>query len=306
MKKITAIFASMALIISAFAVNSTAFAEKDLQTPASIKDAGKQLSFETADLDGNPVSSEDLFSQNEITMLYIWEPTCDQCIAELKELSEINKRLQEDNCGVVGLLMDGGDSGMIEKGKTILADNNADYLNLTPPEDFEDMLTITGHPTSLMIDSDGVILTGVTGDHIDWYESAIQKLLAGEQPELPEVETEEDADNSAKDESATEAEPSSNSADSDGTEASGASAYRVLVYDADGNPVEGVMVQFCSADMCTVGQTDAEGISVFDMPAADDYTVHLLQVPEGYEPSDQEYEMPDAPGDLSVTINKAG
>ena len=34
---------------------------------------GTAISFETIDLDGNPVKSETLFAQNKVTMINIWE-----------------------------------------------------------------------------------------------------------------------------------------------------------------------------------------------------------------------------------------
>ena len=33
---------------------------------------GTKVSFTTTDLDGNPISSEEIFSQHEITMVNIW------------------------------------------------------------------------------------------------------------------------------------------------------------------------------------------------------------------------------------------
>ncbi|MBQ3381437.1 MAG: TlpA family protein disulfide reductase [Oscillospiraceae bacterium] len=44
-----------------------------------------KISFETRDLDGNPVSSEDLFKQNTITMLNFWATWCGPCKAELRD-----------------------------------------------------------------------------------------------------------------------------------------------------------------------------------------------------------------------------
>ena len=47
---------------------------------------GKTLSFETTDLDGNTVKSEDLFAQHELTMVNIWTTWCGPCKGELAGL----------------------------------------------------------------------------------------------------------------------------------------------------------------------------------------------------------------------------
>ena len=139
---------------------------------------GTRLSFETTDLDGNPVRSEDLFKQNDITMLNIWATWCGPCISELHELGVINGRLKDQNCSVVGLLYDAEEDGAIKEGKALIADNHADYLNLMPPKGFDDMVNITAFPTSLMVDSSGTVVACIIGNNIAAYEPVIQKLLA--------------------------------------------------------------------------------------------------------------------------------
>ena len=167
----------------------------------------------------------------------------------------------------------------MEEGKAILDKNHVEYLNLLPPKDFESMVTIEHYPTSLMIDSNGVVQYTFTGAYVDAYEDIINSLLKGEKPNLLR-------------------EPAP-------IAASNAESYRVIVLDNDGKPVEGATVQFCSTDSCTLGKTDSEGAAVFEMPGGEVYTVHILKVPEGFEKNKQEYETRDVPSDLTVTINKA-
>lgn len=240
---------------------------------------GVKVSFETTDLDGNPVKSEDIFSRNDITMLNVWATWCNPCVEELEELGRIDQRLRDINCGIVGILFDGHEPGALEEGKAILDKNHVEYLNLLPPKDFESMVTIEHYPTSLMIDSNGVVQYTFTGAYVDAYEDIINSLLKGEKPNLLR-------------------EPAP-------IAASNAESYRVIVLDNDGKPVEGATVQFCSTDSCILGKTDSEGAAVFEMPGGEVYTVHILKVPEGFEKNKQEYETRDVPSDLTVTINKA-
>lgn len=81
--------------------------------------------------------------------------------------------------------------------------------------------------------------------------------------------------------------------------------YQIQVIDEAGSPVEGVMVQFCSDEQCLVGKTDASGIAAFDEPAGT-YTVHLLKVPAGYAKDSTEYEAPETPDTVVLTVHPEG
>ena len=138
---------------------------------------GVKLSFETTDLDGNPVKSEELFQQNEITMLNIWATWCGPCIAELEFLGELDGRLKDLNSSVVGILYDGDDEGAVDAGKALLAERHAEYLNLMPPKGLDEMVRIGGVPTSLLVDQSGTVLVCIVGANTDAYEPVIQNLL---------------------------------------------------------------------------------------------------------------------------------
>ena len=56
---------------------------------------GTVISFETTDLDGNPVKSEDIFKDHEITMVNLWATWCHNCIGEMTELGEMAERFAE-------------------------------------------------------------------------------------------------------------------------------------------------------------------------------------------------------------------
>ena len=82
--------------------------------------------------------------------------------------------------------------------------------------------------------------------------------------------------------------------------------YRVIVLDDEGAAVEGAMVLFCDDSVCMAGQTDGAGTAAFpDAQAGHPYTVHLLKVPEGYEPNTEEYESLDTFCDIYIILRKA-
>jgi hypothetical protein len=81
-------------------------------------------------------------------------------------------------------------------------------------------------------------------------------------------------------------------------------AYRVITVDESGAPVQGVNVQLCSDQMCFMGETDADGIAVFEQEEGL-YTVHVYKVPEGYAEDSTEYPAPETYGDVIITLKAA-
>ncbi len=61
-----------------------------------------------------------------------------------------------------------------------------------------------------------------------------------------------------------------------------ACTYTVRVEDADGSPVAGVMVNFCTDVSCTPITTDDEGRAVFTGPP-EEYHVQVIRVPKGWQ-----------------------
>lgn len=66
-------------------------------------------------------------------------------------------------------------------------------------------------------------------------------------------------------------------------------SYILHVVDQYGEPVPGVMVNFCTNEACTMAAGDENGVITFDGEKAD-YHVQVLKVPDGYS-VDPEFEM---------------
>ncbi|MCR5108019.1 MAG: TlpA family protein disulfide reductase, partial [Lachnospiraceae bacterium] len=149
--------------------------------PAKPSDdlVGKKLEFETTDIDGNKITSEEIFAENEYTMLNIWATWCGYCVRELPELEAINERISGKNCAVVGLLGDGETDETIKSGKALLDEAGVTYLNILPWEGaLSKDLQIEAWPTTFYVDKDGVITdTVIVGAETDKYEPAIDSLL---------------------------------------------------------------------------------------------------------------------------------
>ena len=243
---------------------------------------GTVISFETTDLDGNPVRSEDIFKDHEVTMVNLWATWCHNCVGEMAELGEMAERLAEKNVAVIGICTDADEE--LDACREILKEHNVNYLNLMPVNDLDELLEWNGVlPTSYFFDSEGTLLClGFKGapQTMEPYEEIINGLLEGKAVELEEPDTPH-------------------------TAANGEGIYRVIVSDTDGDLVRGATVQFCSDTTCMKGETDENGVAVFQMEEGQNYTVHILKVPEGYVKNPGEYLTDDTYCDIYIPLEKA-
>ena len=80
-------------------------------------------------------------------------------------------------------------------------------------------------------------------------------------------------------------------------------AYRVIVSDRDGNPVEGAVVQFCDDKSCAFQPTGADGAAVFSVDEQGIYEVHVLTVPDEYVPDEEVYKTLDTYCDVNIILD---
>lgn len=242
---------------------------------------GTKIEFETTDIDGNPITSDEIFSKHEVTMVNVWATWCTWCIYELPELNEINKRLEAKDCAIVGLVGDGTDEGTIAEAKQLLKENGDEYLNILP---WDGALTDAfpmdqGWPTSFFVDREGkIVSTPVVGAAIETYEMVIDQILENGTTEIKAEDQSPVAENNV-------------------------GQYRIYVSDTDGKNVSGTMIQLCDDSTCRVEMTDDSGLAVFKVDKAD-YTVHVLKQPQGYKEDNTEYKVPDEYSDLHVILEK--
>ena len=241
---------------------------------------GQALEFETTDLDGNPVSSADLFKDNKITMVNVWGSWCVNCINEMAELAQLHHRLQEKGCGIVGLEYEPKPIETVaETARAVMTANGTTYPNAIKPQDNPILDQFNSYPTTLFVDSEGRILTyPIVGAAVAKYEPTVEALLAGE---------------------------SADAVTGTGAVSNGDNKYCVYVYDPDGNPVEGVFIQFCDDTTCAFQPTDANGRAEFSVDVEKVYEVHVLQAPEGYRQDERAYETLDSYSDVNIFLEKA-
>ena len=256
--------------------SATLFAPVD---PAK-KMVGQKLEFTTTDIDGNTVTSKELFAANEITVVNCWGLWCGNCMNEMAELKKFHDKIQEKGCGVVGLEYEyEWDDEVVKNSKDALNGFGITYPNVLIPEELVEELL--GFPTTFFVDKEGTVLCmPVTGAYVDKYERALESLLQGEA--AADIPVDDAANAIAENQDVS---------------------YNVYVTDENG-PVAGVTIQFCSSTSCKMGKTDAEGRVGFSMPAGEIYDIHVLRIPEGYEKDDAVYHTEDEKSDVRIQLKK--
>ena len=135
---------------------------------------GAKFEFTAKDLEGNEISSADLFGKNEVTMLNIWATWCGPCIGELEELQKLHTSLQEKGCGLVGMLIDDDQ----ETANQLISENGLTYPMVWAPETLYDFIALEGVPTTLFIGKDGTVLASpIVGADVEGYNETLATLI---------------------------------------------------------------------------------------------------------------------------------
>ena len=120
-------------------------------------------SFEGQDLDGNPVDSATLFSNNAVTVVNFWFTTCKPCVGELPDLEALHQELAKKGGTVIGINAFTLDSNAkeIEDAKSILEQQGVSYPNICFASDSDAGLFTAGlyaFPTTYVVDRNGRIV----------------------------------------------------------------------------------------------------------------------------------------------------
>lgn len=264
-----------------FALNGLMF---DLETPA----VGSRVSFEAEDLDGNHVTSEELFAKNEITLVSFWRTWCSPCVNGMPELNELVREYGPKGFGVVTYCNDAENDEMRQAAKELVS--GYDFVNLSHSDSIEQALPWYCTPFTYFIDKEGTILRlPVDYDDIPLFREILDSFFAGKLT----AQTAE----AASEETVQEEETGK-------PQQSAAGTYTVTVVDQNGDAVPGVVASFCTDKSCNMAEGNADGIITFSgEPQA--YHVQILGVPDGYS-FDKEAEIyTDAqPGNTTITVTK--
>ena len=218
---------------------------------------GSVASFETADVNGNKVSSADLFAKNKVTLVNIWRTWCGPCVEEMPDFDEILKKYAGKGVGVVTYCADADNDELIALAKNITSGYGFDTLVYS--ESINSAFPWHCTPMTYFVDSEGKILGyPLEGKQVEKYSEILDAALKGDA------------------ESVAAAAPVSEKP------AAGENAtYVINVVDQNGDPVPKVAVGFCTESTCNFVKSDANGIITYEgAPYA--YHVDIIKVPSGY------------------------
>ena len=144
---------------------------------------GTVISFDTKDLEGNPVSSKELFADNQVTMLNVWGTFCGPCIGEMPELDAISQEYAGKGASVVGLVCDvtEEDDSCLQDAFDIIDDTGVTYPSLYWNDTMQAQMNVSAIPTTIFVDSRGKVLgEAIIGADPDAYRNALDQYLSGE------------------------------------------------------------------------------------------------------------------------------
>ena len=158
---------TMTITVTSEAASKVAGSEKDAAadkaTAAEAADTGYVLSFTTTDINGNEVTSADLFAQNEITMVNLWESWCGPCKSELGDLEKLYEAYQDQGFGIVGVVVldefedFGGKTSDYDEVVALMEENGTSYPIVRYTEELFEIDTYS-RPTTVFVDSEGKII----------------------------------------------------------------------------------------------------------------------------------------------------
>lgn len=120
-------------------------------------------SFEGQDLDGNPVDSATLFSNNAVTVVNFWFTTCKPCVGELPDLEALHQELAKKGGTVIGInafTLDGSTKDTNEA-KSVLEQQGVTYPNIWFASNSDAGLftaSLYAFPTTYVVDRNGRIV----------------------------------------------------------------------------------------------------------------------------------------------------
>ena len=145
--------------------------------PQTLK-IGDEIFYESSDLDGNPLRSKAIFSEAKVTMINLWATWCGPCKNELPELAEMAKEFEEQDCQIIGVVMDADNEEKAALAKELLSAAGAEYLNLWGEDYVMDVFPIEAYPTTIFVDREGrILIEPIVGADPDGYREGLKKAL---------------------------------------------------------------------------------------------------------------------------------
>ena len=138
-------------------------------------------------MNGNTVT-QDIFKENELTMVNVFTTWCSPCVAEMPDLEKLYQQMKDRNVGVVGVVLDVlNEDGEIvetdlERAQLLVEKTGVTYPVILPDTTYLNgrLMSIEAFPESFFVDQNGNIVGETysgSGSLEDWLE-VVEKELA--------------------------------------------------------------------------------------------------------------------------------
>lgn len=121
-----------------------------------------KMKFRSTSLDNKKVS-QDIFSDYDITVVYVWATYCEPCKEQMDKYAAMYDELP-DNVNLVGLVLDvyDGLDTNVQEANDIMNDAGASFTNIRASDDLYEVLSnIQYTPSSFFVDREGHIVGGL-------------------------------------------------------------------------------------------------------------------------------------------------
>lgn len=140
-----------------------------------IENAGGSISFSTQDINGMPITGEDI-KNAKLVMVNFWEPWCGPCVGEMPDLEKLYENYKDQGLVILGVFYS---YDYQEDAKTIINDIGITYPVLIGNQDF-DAYTTQYVPTTVFFTGSGELLTAdpLVGarSYTEWEQEVISYL----------------------------------------------------------------------------------------------------------------------------------
>lgn len=104
--------------------------------------------------------SSDIFKENDINIVSIWQSSCEPCTGQLEALNIIYDEYKDDSVNVIGIAVDNIELDGEENIRNVVESSKLDFTNLMADEKYRDMLLdyVAGTPTVFILGRDGQFL----------------------------------------------------------------------------------------------------------------------------------------------------
>lgn len=118
--------------------------------------------FRVTELDGTQTDMDSLLKNASLTVLQVWEPSCESCKDELKALAALSEQYAGTGVQIIGIIK-GVTSAPNQGAQAVLKETHAKYIQLLDSKELDSQLPalMKETPSTLFVDKNRDILTSV-------------------------------------------------------------------------------------------------------------------------------------------------